>query len=235
MTPITALGSRYGIQGALGRSVKRTAVDTSWWLAGGISSEDCTIAFQPLRADSAAASLLPVHGSLSGALSSSLASGWSADKGWYCDGANNKSYGMNEIALFAGLSNSNCSWVIKIANPVSSATTDREAFAIRYGAAYSRLVVTLSGNIDIYNIGSISTGTAASGVYGFGGTTAYVNGSSIGTISSATYGASSNLDAIGCSYAGARAFAGEIHALAFYDTALTSAQMSALTTAMNAL
>ena len=205
-----------------------------WWdLNGTISS--CVVALQPLKAASAADSLLPVHGSLSEALNSKLALHWTADKGWDCDGSQTISAALNEIALFAGLSNSNCSWVIKIANPVSSEATDRDAFALRYGGAYSYLRVTLSGNIYIGNIGEISTGTAASGVYGFGGTTAYVNGSSIGTISSATYGASSNLDAIGCGYAAARRFVGEIHALAFYDTALTSTQMSALTTAMNAL
>ena len=234
MTPITALGSRYGIQGALGRSVKRAAA-TSWWLAGGISADDCTLALQPLRADSAAASLLPVHGSLSEALSSNLAGQWEADKGWYCTGSTTVSAALNELALFAGLSNSNCSWVIKIANPVSSESEDRDAFALRYGGNYSVLRVTTTGDITIININSISAGTAASGVYGFGGTTAYVNGSSIGTISSATYGTSTNGDAIGSGYAAARRFLGEIHALAFYDTALTEGQFASLTTAMNAL
>jgi hypothetical protein len=39
MTPITALGSRYGIQGALGRSVKRAAAGGGWWDLNGTGWE----------------------------------------------------------------------------------------------------------------------------------------------------------------------------------------------------
>lgn len=55
MTPITALGSRYGIQGALGRSVKRASGGGGWWdLNGTITG--CVAAYQPKGAASYAAS-----------------------------------------------------------------------------------------------------------------------------------------------------------------------------------
>lgn len=53
--PITPLGSRYGIQGALGRSVKRASTASTWWdLNGTITS--CVLAYQAKGAASYAAS-----------------------------------------------------------------------------------------------------------------------------------------------------------------------------------
>ena len=55
MTPITALGSRYGIQGALGRSVKRASSASTWWDLGGTITS-CVAAYQPKGAADLAAS-----------------------------------------------------------------------------------------------------------------------------------------------------------------------------------
>ena len=56
MTPITALGSRYGIQGALGRSVKRASAGGDWWDLGGTITS-CVAAFQCKNANSLEASM----------------------------------------------------------------------------------------------------------------------------------------------------------------------------------
>lgn len=83
MTPITALGSRYGIQGALGRSVKRAAAAGGWWLAGGIPAANCVAAYQAKGAASYAASKVNLANPGTYTISQIYGSeGWDVNIGW---------------------------------------------------------------------------------------------------------------------------------------------------------
>ena len=87
MTPITALGSRYGIQGALGRSVKRASTASTWWdLDGTITS--CVAAYQAIGAASYSASLVNLFNP--GTYDLTTASGkdpsWNVSTGWTGNG-----------------------------------------------------------------------------------------------------------------------------------------------------
>jgi len=81
MTPITALGSRYGIQGALGRSVKRAAGGGWWDLNGTIKS--CVAAYQPVGAADYAASKVNLLNPGTYNLSDGVAyPDWASATGW---------------------------------------------------------------------------------------------------------------------------------------------------------
>lgn len=247
MTPITALGSRYGIQGALGRSVKR-ASETSWWLAGGISSTDCLVAYRAKGAASLAASKADLSGNgydIDGGSDPSF----DTSTGWYFNGTSNYLFASDvavyngdfTVAVFANpLINHNLSSVMFSVNPSTTGTkgflfkseqynnTGKLGYTQRAVADYASSIVTPSSNsvmmctksgtaVNIY-AGASSSSITVSGTYSYVTTT--------GVLIGATYTANS---------APADYYKNYIYAIAYYKKVLTSDERSALMTAMAAL
>lgn len=235
MTPITPLGSRYGIQGALGRSVKRASAGTSWWLAGGISADDATCVFQ---AKGAASQEDTYKNLVTGTtlLNSNVCTSWTSANGWYYDGSDglyNLSQTDDEIGV-AGLANSSVSWIISIAPTVTTSIISPFRFRYSSGNVLFRIAAN-TGYTTVWNHTSkTDSSEAVSGIYACGGLTYYINGTSKGTLSSATYGANGAYG-IGCEEDGTHKFLGYIHAFALYKTGLSQAQVQAVGTAMAAL
>ena len=95
--------------------------------------------------------------------------------------------------------------------------------------------VTIESNkLWLRNGGGYNAGKPASGVAGVAGKTAYFNGSNVGTIGDGEYCRDAPMKFF-VNYSNAGFFNGKIQCAAVYNITLTSAQMAALTTAMNAL
>lgn len=113
MTPITVLGSRYGIQGALGRSVKRAAAG-GWWLSGGIAAANCIAAYQPKGAANYAASLVNLANPGTYNAYAGNAPDWDASHGWIFNGIND----YLKTGIIPG--NVNWSYIFQYSDPDSN-------------------------------------------------------------------------------------------------------------------
>lgn len=204
--------------------------DNPWWLAGGIPREACTFVLQPQAANSETAAK---YNLVNNAYVDMQYGSWAYATG-FTDSAK---YALPQLSNFAGKPNATTSWIAKVSNPTVDATT-RYVFALRYGNTYASFyVAATTGKVGVRNNTSVNLDSAiADGIYACGGRDIYVNAVKVGTLDAATYGGSTNLDAIGTGYATtASKFLGNIHAIAFYTVGLTQYQVVALTNAMNAL
>jgi len=220
--PITALGSRYGIQGALGRSVKRAAAGGGWWdLNGTITS--CVAAYQPKGAASYAASLADLSGTGNNA-TEGTAPGWDVSYGWSFVGANSQFLKTGIIPTAQTYS-----YFIRYSDLTLAASI---LFGFRGG----------TGRVQIQDNGAIYNGTSqlsagiipTSGVIGIAGTDYYEDAVDQGDIPG-SWG-----DALEI-YIAARNFSTMLNAtmktqaFAIYNATLTPTQVGLLTTAMAAL
>ena len=232
MTPITALGSRYGIQGALGRSVKRAAVSSGgWWdLDGTITS--CVAAYQPKGAASYAASLVNLAnpGTYNADDEGTHAPDWSS-AGW---AQNTGAYLLTGLTISSA---SNWSIIMRHDNWSTS-----NYYSSMFGLMQWENEYALYGR---YNDPSAKIGNATSGnsnkwitgtnYIALTPTYHYTNGTC--TAHGLTYSGFSNNLKIGASYALSSVyyFLGTISAVSVYNADLTSTQLSDLATAMAAL
>ena len=223
MTPITALGSRYGIQGALGRSVKRAAADTSWWLAGGISADNCIAAYQAKGAASYAASLVNLANEGTYDLTTTVDPAWSADTGW--------TFGTGTYRyLYAGFSMT-----------TQDLTIASRSNLIDYGDSGLGRIWSSNNNAlrqytsTFVNSSSVSETATGSHIFILAGLELYTDGSKTDSLSSGSVVTGSSMIIGNSSTAGTRTINGTIQAIAFYNTTITGAQVSALNTAMAAL
>lgn len=228
MTPITALGSRYGIQGALGRSVKRASAASTWWdLNGTITS--CVAAYQPKGAASLAAS--KVNLANPGTYNATAGSDptFNSATGWT---------GTTSAYLLTGITPSTgWSMIVRFSNASNITTVCGSRKAANDSAFY--IMPVDSSNTDYGNQGVLQAVNATSdGVLATAGQTAYKNGISVGTIPTATNTQWYEIYLLCRNTAGSptRYFnGGVLAAVAIYNTTLTSTQISALNTAMAAL
>lgn len=223
-----ALGSRYGIQGALGRSVKRAAAGTSWWLAGGIAAANCIAAYQPKGAADYAASLVNLanpgtYNAFAGADPT-----WGATDGWIGAGA---SYLRTGFSLAAGYS-----FIIRYADLTGGAicggsTSGGNGFGVNYYNANN--IVPYYGNAGPFG-GNFFTGilalcsVGATGFKLFKNTTLTMNNTT--TAAPTTYTEQCIMSWTGGAYKGTL----KIQAIAFYNINVSD-YVSDLNTAMAAL
>jgi len=144
MTPITALGSRYGIQGALGRSVKRAGSANTWWdLNGTLSS--CIVAYQAKGAASYAASKVNLAnaGTYNATDDGTNYPAWNTSTGWTFDGSND----YLNTNIKAG--STSWSYIIKFSN--SGADYYRRWWGARDGASGNQVgLENRAGNTSFY-------------------------------------------------------------------------------------
>ena len=246
MTPITALGSRYGIQGALGRSVKRAAAGGGWWdLNGTITS--CVAAYQAKGAASYAASKV----NLANAGTYDCTNGtayptWASATGWSFANSSSQYLNTNLVPTVNG------QWSLIISysysrpssyhyptvigcQPIGSPTYPQFTICVENGtnSAPSNNTVLRNGHVT----GLTITPRLDSGIVAIAGNKAYSDGELIGTLTVGTVANSYNI------YIGAinngnniiAFFNGTIESCAIYNATLTSTQVGLLTTAMAAL
>lgn len=234
MTPITALGSRYGIQGALGRSVKRAAVGGGWWdLNGTITS--CVAAYQPKGAADLAASYVNLAhpGTYDCALGT--APTFDASYGWSFATVSSQ-YLKTGVAP-----TNNQTWSMIVRYSDAAASVGCIAGAVG-NSPYPEFKICGRYTSDVIRVSNGNNQEKApsllAGVLAVAGTTAYRNGALDITDIGAITGTIPQI------YIGARDLFGtsldekatvKVQALAIYNATLTSTQVGLLTTAMAAL
>ena len=241
MTPITALGSRYGIQGALGRSVKRASSASTWWdLSGTITS--CVAAYQAKGVASYAASKVNLANAGTYDLSEGSAPTWNSGTGWTFNGTSQFLFATALIS--PDVFPNNQTWSIAARFVMGTGGSGYAGpCGIRAGNGYGFGWATNSTRSQIYYHNSNGTKglySGTSGTFVNAGTTAYKDGTSIGTIGTAPVSVDGYVFSVGCSHSDTGSvqsyfFPGDIIAISIYNTALTSTQVGLLTTAMAAL
>lgn len=236
--PITPLGSRYGISGALGRSVKRASSASTWWdLNGTITS--CVAAYQPKGAASYAASKVNLTGNSTYDATVRLDEepDWDTTSGWKFDKTNteslnvpltptNQSYSI--ICRFSDVGASGVSRLFGIGNTNNS--NPRLIFLPAYNSKHHYM-----HGSSLIGYGSELT----SGIVAIAGSDGYLGGSdevNLGTWSGSYYDAGITIGAQTYSqYSNEYHITAYIQAFALYNAVLTPTQIGNLTTAMNAL
>ena len=225
MTPITALGSRYGIQGALGRSVKRASSASTWWdLNGTITS--CIAAYQAKGAANYAASLVNLNNPGTNNATDSASPSWTSANGWQFNGTDQ--YLTTVIITGA------CAVIVRYSGclgyifggstayyyPGVNIVNQWETF---YQCHYSNVK---GGDLDKRT--GIAAIVGATGNAGVG----YFNGSpQVSSLGTHTANSASFIGRKWTNNWGS----GYVQAAAYYNTTLSEAQISNLTTAMAAL
>ena len=230
MTPITALGSRSGIQGALGRSVKRAAAGGGWWdLNGTITS--CVAAYQPKGAASYAASKVNLTGNTDYDATEGTAPDWDSTNGWDFVTAENK-------VLTTGISvTDNMSIIIRFSDAKSTGdnylfgltaqSTNKEYWLAPNNQYFAKIKYARWDRQD-----SVSS-KIASGVLALSTNSLYINGDLDVTAGSGTTPSANII--IGRQKPTYGQPVAKIQAMAIYNAALTEQNISDLTTAMAAL
>jgi len=234
MTPITALGSRYGIQGALGRSVKRASTASTWWdLNGTITS--CVAAYQPKGAASYAASLANLTGNATYDATEVVGTvSWDSTNGWKGDKTNYLDTGVSVNNLYPSI-------IVRCTNIDTTATNEYLCGA--FGTATYRrfqIGVPSTGNQLYYGYGDKAAyyaSTTTNGVFAMTKDYGYYNGSPVVSLGSGAYLTIPNtVCMLGRNYGGDdNPTTAYIQAIAVYNTTLTAQNISDLTTAMAAL
>lgn len=201
----------------------QVAAATSWWLAGGISAANCIAAYQAKGAASYAASKVNLAGDDTYDLTTSTDPAWAADTGWTF-GTGTGRY------LLAGFSMTTQDLTIAS----RSNLTD-------YGdAGLGRLWSSNNNALRQYestfiNSSSASEATIGEHIFILAGLELYKDGSKTDNLASGSTTTCGSMCIGNANHAGARGINGTIQAIAFYNTTITGAQISALNTAMAAL
>ena len=208
------------------------AIAGGWWLSGGIDPANCVAAYQAKGAASYAASKVNLaNPGTHDAVDGSSYPTWDASDGW--TGGSSR-YLTTDVQPPSG--DESWSMLVRFSNATPD-YPDWNAHAIFISeSGYSRGfgVLIASNSLRLRNGGDYNAGKPASGVAGVAGKTAYLNGSSAGTIGDGEYYRDAPMKFF-VYYNNARFFNGKIQCAAVYNITLTSAQMAALSTAMAAL
>jgi len=246
MTPITALGSRYGIQGALGRSVKRASTASTWWdLNGTITS--CVAAYQPKGAASYAASLTDLSGN-GYDIDDGTDPSFNTGTGWYFDGVDDylftSTFPINNgdftIAAFINptIAHNNSS-VICSSNSYNGSTyingwmakseqyddTGKIGYSVRKVGDYASSITPPSSDFVVVFTRSGTSVNIYMGASNWSTTTGPMN-----YISANGLYIGARMTTTACDF-----YKNYMYAIALYDTVLTTQNISDLSTAMAAL
>ena len=227
------LGARGAADVALAEGKPGAAVSgVNWREAGGATG--CIAAYQPKGAASLAASYSNLANPGTYDATPGVAPTWSGATGWFCDGscwmstgivpANDQTWSM--IAAFANASGMSGHTI------AGSQSTDNTRFYLipRRGAPYDNRIY---GNGSNAAFGTRLT----AGVMAIAGSSAYLDGSLEGTITTGWNGSALHILIGALNYMGSpnQFFVGNILALAIYNTTLTAPQVVAVSVAMAAL
>lgn len=206
---------------------------TPWYLLGGVTAAQCVAAYQPKGAADLAASKINLAHSGSNDAIAGVDPSFDTTTGWSFNGT-------TQYLLTNGLVAANdqtWSALVRFTN----ANADRGLFGDFESSSKQFLIGPRSGlNVYYGSGGSLVVGpNATSGVLGIAGNKGYRNGTAdTGTISAGT-GSMSFQIALGAYSTGSSSvggfFDGKIQAIAFYNIALSSTQVSLISTAMAAL
>lgn len=224
------LGGR-GVMGlGLGRSSVGAAAEP-WWLAGGVAAANAVAVYQPKGAASLAASYSNLANPGTYDAAPGVAPTLGAD-GWTFNGSSQY--------LTTGVTPATTAWSVLVR--FSDGSGNGQLFGNRQtGTVNGYHIHPTYNNTTIYfrNAGNYNqAGIVASGVVGIAGKTAYINGSSVGSIS-AVYslvacpiyiGASNDVNVAVNQYLN-----GKVFSFAIYDTTLTAPQVALISAAMAAL
>jgi hypothetical protein len=229
-----ALGSRYGIS-PLGRGVIRPA-SGGWWLSGGIAAANCIAAYQPKGAADYAASLVNLANTGTYNATGFNTPGWNATDGWILVGYSPFKYMRTGITSFT------TGWSI-VARLKS--TGSNRLFGVQNAENKTKQsAFNFSNGKLLWALDSILYGTDTSGTkdahLAILGNKGYLNGTLDGTGTDAADYSGVDFQIGGYNKNGtADGFAAGIteyvYSFAIYNTVITTAQLAALVTAMNAL
>ena len=215
-------------------SIKKA--DTSWWLSGGIAAANCVAAYQPKGAASYAASLVNLTGNATYDATGYNTPTWDASYGWNLIGYSPFKY------IRTGITSMTTGWSIVALVDTSVAAS---VFGVSNAAGkQKRVALNFNGGRASWYLdsGLYGTGTSSikAGNVAILGNKGYVNGTldctgtDTGDYSGVDFqigGYNKNGTADGFA-TGAQI---KIKAIAIYNTVISTAQLSALVTAMAAL
>ena len=227
----SVLGSRASIGGGLG-SGRGAAATADWWLSGGVSAANAIAVYQPIGAASLAASYTNLANPGTYDAAPGVAPTWASATGWTSGGAAYLTTGvvpadgasmLVRYSVNDTLDNAICG---ELVGPASG------WFGFRFLGQLSPDVIRFYGN---GGLGSAPYNSSVSnGVLGVAGTAGYINGISVITLVGVA-GATGAIRLMGYYGAETRYMQGSIQAFAIYDTALSAAQVAAISSAMSAL
>jgi hypothetical protein len=210
-----------------GPALASAAAASSWWLSGGISAVNCIAAYQPKGAADLAASYINLANPGTYNAAPGVAPTWDATDGWTSDGTQYLTTGItlttagtwSAICRFSDISNAG--------RLFGTYTTNRWYIAPK-GASY---VTWAIGKAE-----QSKTPNKTSGILCIGGIYGYrENGIAEVTGSDTNIAGNLFLMASSLYTSPVLIIAGKIQAMAFYNIAVSSAQVLALNTAMAAL
>ena len=227
---IYPLAARRGMITPLARGIHRAA--SGWWLAGGISAANCVAAYQAKGAASYAASKVNLAnpGTYNAADGEAYPT-WDDTNGW-------KFVSASQQYLKTGITPNNMNWsaIIRLSNvPVG----DQWAFGYYTTQGFGlepRFKPSAIISTCYYNGGLVySYADRESGIWAIAKNQGYYNGSPDGTTWSQSTHTAGEVWIGDVSGIYRRYFGGYIQAFALYNATITAEQVSALTTAINAL
>jgi hypothetical protein len=210
---------------------------STWWLAGGISAANCIAAYQPKGAASLASSYINLanpgtyNAAPGDAPSFDAAAGWSTNADKWLTSEVVPATGWSIIVRF------NQSVTGTVQNTVAG-TSDAAGTSAAFALISRRAA---SGDDHFYSYGNkiLITGERLSGphVMGLAANHCYLDGVSDGDMDETTLSTDRPIYLMARNSGGTATtiMAGSMQAAAIYNTTLTAEQISALTTAMNAL
>lgn len=211
------------------------AADNKWWLAGGIAAANCVAAYQPKGAANLAASYVNLTGNTTYNLTTGDAPTFDTSYGWY--------FGGSDWLKTAVIPENDLTWsmIIRLSEVSRAAAGKCAAGTYATGYANSFLIMAVGGSTNTTYFANGSgkqiTNTATDFVAAVTPTGVFLNGTKTANMFT------TNSQAFGQIYIGAQnelaaagdKYIGKMQAVAIYDAPLTDAQVTALTTAMNAL
>ncbi len=207
-------------------------VPVSWWLSGSVAAANCIAAYAPKGAASQAASYTNLANPGTNNAAPGTAPMWDATSGW-------KFLTASAQFLYTGIFPTvGYSAIIRYSDAVAGTSTFKGLLACRAATAWEIGLGNNSGQLYTF-LGDTAPGwvtTPAGGVVALAGKNVFLNGSSLGTIT--TTASAPNLQLCIGARNGTVAPAGfltaYIQAIAIYNIDISS-YMTALTTAINAL
>jgi len=221
-------------------SSQAAAVAGGWWLAGGIAAANCIAAYQPKGAASYAASKVNLAnpGTYNAADGAAYPT-WDATNGW-------KFLATSSQYLTTGIvpsnTNTNNAAIVKFTN--GGTVNYSFLFGARFAAGgYITGISPYDSftGVRYFNChysGEIKSPKATSGILAFSGASAYRNGTDETVTIPSGYsnnGLAYFIGGMNTNGALAQPTTAYIQAIAFYNTAITAAQVAAVSTAMAAL
>lgn len=210
-------------------SLNGQAWPSGWWQAGGATG--ALVAYQPKGAASLAASYVNLANPGTNDAAPGTAPTFNATTGWTFNGSTQY--------LDSGIIVPDLTYSVLVRIDNGGTITEGRIFGSADGGGNYFSIYSNFGGSCYFGNGN-QNGFApgqASGVIGFAGLTAYVGGSSVGSITAggaqsgfSVYIGSNNLSAVAGAF-----WSGDIYAFAIYDNTLSAGQVSAVSTAMAAL